>query len=113
MTNESAEEVTKMPKAQEFLFAVVGVGDLTIEKVAGLRDVVADRKVGGDLYKDFIKRGRTLSKKIRTSAATKQALAQTKTARTQVKGAATSVTKAVRANAAATRKAAAKAAKAS
>ena len=102
-----------MPKTQDFLFAVVGVGDIAIEKAAGLREVVTDRNHSEKIYKDFIKRGRTLSKKIGSSAATKRAVSQTKTARTQIKGAATSVTKAVRANATATRKAASKAAKAS
>src|SRR4051812_34884757 len=102
-----------MPKTQDLLYVVVGVGDIAIEKAAGLREVVTDRKHSEKIYKDVIKRGRTLSKKIGSSTATKKAIAQTKTARTQVKGAATSVTKAVRANATATRKAATKAAKAS
>jgi hypothetical protein len=74
---------------------------------------VTDKKITQKLYKDFVKRGRTLSTRIKNSGPTKQALAQTKTARTQVKAAVTSVTKAVNANAKATRSAATKAAKAS
>ena len=101
-----------MPRTQELLYAVVGVGDFAVEKVASLREV-ADRTKSQKVYKDFVKRGRSLSKKISSSAPTKQAVAQTKTARSQVKGAATSVTKAVRAIVTATRKAATKAAKAS
>ena len=99
-------------KSQELLYAVVGVGDFAIDKVKGVTQL-ADRKKTEKLYKDFVKRGRTLSTKIRNSAPTKRAVAQTKTARTQVKSAATSVGKAVRANAKATRTAASKAAKAS
>ena len=101
-----------MPKTQELLYAVVGAGDYTLEKVRNVSKV-ADRKVTQKVYKDFVKRGRTLSTRIKNSGPTKQALAQTKTARTQVKSAVTSVTKAVNANAKATRSAATKAAKAS
>ena len=99
-------------KSQELLYAVVGAGDFALDKVKGVTRY-ADRKQTEKLYKDFVKRGRTLSTKIRNSAPTKKAVSQTKTARTQVKAAATSVGKAVRANAKATRTAASKAAKAS
>lgn len=99
-------------KSQELIYAVVGAGDFALDKVKGVT-ALADRKKTEKLYKDFVKRGRTLSTKIRNSAPTKRAVAQTKTARTQVKAAATSVGKAVRANAKATRTAASKAAKAS
>ena len=101
-----------MARTQELLYAFVGVGDFAVEKVKGLRDLT-DRKRTEKAYKDFVKRGRTLSKRIGNSAPTKQAIAQTKTARAQVKAATTSVTKAVRANAKATQSAAKKAAKAS
>lgn len=98
-----------MPKTQELLYAVVGAGDFTVQKVKDL----ADRKQSEKVYNDFVTRGRTISKKIRNSAPTKNAVAQTKTARAQVKAAATSVRKAVRADAKATKSAAAKTAKAS
>jgi hypothetical protein len=101
-----------MAKTEEILYAVVGAGDFAVEKATNLRNVV-DRNKTEKIYKDFIKRGRTLSKRISNSAPTKQAVAQTKTARSQVKAAATSLTKPVRANATATRSAAGKAAKAS
>src|SRR5687767_15450409 len=91
-----------MAKAQELIYAVVGVGDLAIEKASGLTKIT-DLKSTQKAYDDFIKRGRTFSKKIQNSAATKQALAQTKTARSQIKAASTSVTKAVQANVEATR----------
>lgn len=86
-----------MAKTQEFLYAVVGAGDYAVDKARKLRDI--DTKSATTVYKDFVKRGEKLSKKIRNSAPSKQAVAQTKTARTQVKSAATSVTKAIRANA--------------
>jgi hypothetical protein len=101
-----------MPKTQELFYAVVGAGDYTLEKVRNVSKVT-DSKTTKKLYKDFVKRGRTLSTRIKNSAPTKQAIAQTKTARTQVKSAVTSVSKAVNANARATRTAATKTAKAS
>jgi hypothetical protein len=100
-----------MAKAQELVYAVVGAGDFAIDKVKDAGKF--DRKKTEKLYKDFVKRGRTLSTKIRNSAPSKRAVAQTKTARSQVKAAATSVGKAVGANAKATRSAASKASKAS
>ena len=87
-----------MAKTQELLYAVVGAGDFALEKAKNVTKV-ADRKTTTKLYKDFVKRGRGLSTKVRNSAPTKQAVAQTKTARTQIKAATTSLTKAVRANA--------------
>jgi hypothetical protein len=108
---EAGKEVTQMAKAQEFVYAVVGAGDFAIDKVKDAGKF--DRKKTQKLYKDFVKRGRTLSTKISNSAPTKQAVAQTKAARSQVKAAATSVGKAVGANAKAGRSAAGKASKAS
>ena len=86
-----------MAKTQEFLYALVGAGDLAIDKARNLRNI--DMKSATTVYGDLVSRGQSLSKKIRSSAPSKQAVAQTKTARTQVKAAATSVSKAVRANA--------------
>ena len=97
-----------MPKTQELLYAVVGAGDFALERAKSL----TDRESAAKLYKDFVKRGRGLSTKIKSSAATKQAIAQTRTARSQVKAAATSASKAVRADAKAARSAASKSAKA-
>ncbi|MGH2751447.1 MAG: hypothetical protein ACRDK3_11345 [Actinomycetota bacterium] len=96
-----------MARAQELLYAVVGVGDFAVEKTKDL----TDRKTTTRAYKDFVKRGRTLSTKIKSSAPTKQAFAQTHNARTQAKAAATSATRAVRANAKAARSATTKTAK--
>lgn len=92
-------------KTQELVYAVIGAGDYALEKVGNVRKVT-DRKVTTKFYNDFVKRGRTLSTRIKNSGPTKRAVAQTKTARTQVKAAATSVTKAVRADANATKSAA-------
>lgn len=91
-----------MAKGQEILYAIIGVGDLAVEKATSFPRL-ADRSSTQKAYDDFIKRGRSFSKKIRTSAATKRAMEQTKTARTQVKAATTSVSKAIQANVQATR----------
>jgi hypothetical protein len=101
-----------MTKAQELMYAVVGVGDLALEKARNAGKL-ADRKASQKVYRDLVKRGRTLSTGIRNSGPTKQAVAQTKSARTQVKSAATSVGKAVRANTKATKSAASKTSSAS
>jgi hypothetical protein len=93
-----------MDKAQELLYAVVGAGDLAVEKAKGL----SDRDQTTKIYKDLVKRGRTLSTKIKSSGPTKRAIEQTRTARSQAKAAATSATKAVRANSKAARSATAK-----
>jgi hypothetical protein len=102
-----------MAKGQEFIYAIVGIGDLAVEKAATLPKLAADRTRTQEAYGDFVKRGRTFSKKIRNSAATKRAMEQTKTARTQIKAATTSVQKAVQANVEATRSIAQRFAKAS
>ena len=100
-----------MPKAENFVYAVVGAGDFAVEKVKNVSQI--DRKKSEKLYKDFVKRGQKLSTSIKNSRPTKRAVEQTKVARTQVKSAATSVRKAVGANAKATKSAAGKATKAS
>jgi hypothetical protein len=101
-----------MPKTQEIVYALVGVGDFAAEKVRGVR-TIADRKATQKVYKDFVKRGRGLSKKVGSSAPTKHAVAQTRAARAQVKAATTSVRKAVRLDARAAGSAVRKTAKAS
>jgi len=113
-----SKEVRFMPKtkkavtAQDALYAVVGAGDFIMNKAVSARKA-ADRKTAQKFYKDFVKRGRTLTGKVRNSGTTKQAIAQTKAARSQVKAAATSVRKAARADAKATKNAASKTAQAS
>jgi len=87
-----------MANTQELFYAFVGLGDATVERIKGISIAPPDRKKTQKLYKDFVKRGRSLSSRIKTSAPTKQAISQTKAARTQVKAAATSVTKAVAAS---------------
>ena len=84
-----------MANTQELFYAFVGLGDATIDTITSIS--VPDRKSTQKMYKDFVKRGRSLSTRIKNSAPTKQAVEQTKTARTQVKAAATSVTKALQA----------------
>lgn len=99
-------------KADRLLYAVIGVGDLAVDKVRSVGKL-ADPKARRKTYNDLVKRGRSLSTRVVDSAPTRQAMAQTKTARAQVRAAATSVTKAARLNANATKSAAAKTAKAS
>ena len=100
-----------MDKTQELVYAVVGAGDFAIEKARSITKI--DRKASQKLYKDFIKRGRTVSRRVSTAAPTKRAIEQTKTARSQIKAATTSVAKAVRLDAKAARGAATKVSKAS
>jgi superfamily II RNA helicase len=83
-----------MPNAQEVLYALVGAGDFTVQKVKDLSQI--DAKSSQEIYEDFVKRGKSLSTKVRNSAPTKRAIEQTRTAQTQVKAAATSVGKAVK-----------------
>jgi hypothetical protein len=101
-----------MATTQELFYAVVGAGDLAVEKVRGLGKLT-DKKATRKYYRDFIKRGKALTTTVKNSAPTKRAVEQTKTARTQVKAATTSIGKAVRLNARATQNAVKKTAKAS
>lgn len=101
-----------MPKFENVLYAVVGAGDLALEKALSARDIV-DRDRNQAVYKDFVARGRNLSRRITGARPTKQAVHQTKVARSQVRAAATSVRKAVDANARASRAAARKTVKVS
>lgn len=101
-----------MAKTQEIVYALVGAGDFAVEKALGVTKI-ADREASQKAYNDFIKRGRTLSRRVSNAAPTKRALEQTKTARAQVKAATTSVAKAVRLDAKAARNAATKVSKAS
>ena len=97
-----------MSKGKEILYAVVGAGDFTVEKVRSVRKIVDPA-----VYTDFVARGRDLTGRIGKAAPTKHAVERTRTARSQAKAAATSVRKAVKANATAARSAAGKVAKAS
>ena len=90
------------------MYAVIGAGDLAVEKVRDARKIVDP-----SVYSDLVGRGRDLTGRIAKAAPTKKAVDRTRTARSQAKAAATSVRKAVRANATAARSAAEKVAKAS
>lgn len=96
------------PRIAQLAYAVVGAGDLALEKARSVRNVVDP-----DMYGDLVARGRDLTGCIRKAAPTRQAVARTRTARSQAKAAATSVRKALRANATAARSAAEKVARAS
>jgi hypothetical protein len=85
--------VKQVTKAQEVLYAVVGAGDYAAEKVTGVRSLV-DRKANQKRYRDFIKRGRSVSTKVKNSKPVKEVASQTEPARKQVEDAAKSVGKA-------------------
>ncbi len=93
-----ATKTTTKSRSSELLYAVVGAGDFALEKARNVPGIVTSQ-TRTKLYKDFVKRGRTLTRQIGTAAATRQAIDQVKTARSRVKAAGTSVTKAVRVNA--------------
>lgn len=83
-----------MANAQEVLYALVGAGDFTVQKVKDLSQI--DAKSSQEIYEDFVKRGKSLSTKVRNSAPTKRAIEQSRTAQTQGKATATSVGKAIK-----------------
>ena len=82
-----------MAKAQELIYAVVGAGDYAVDKVKNVRKV-ADRKANQKLYRDFIKRGRTVSTKVKNAPTTQKVAAQTEPVRNKAEDAFKSVTKA-------------------
>lgn len=82
-----------MSKAQEIIYAVVGAGDFAVDKVKNVTSI-ADRKANEKRYRDFVKRGRTLSTKVKNSTPGKQIAAQTEPVKTQVEDAFKTVTKA-------------------
>lgn len=86
-----------MAKTQELLYAVVGAGDFALDKVKGFKRF-AERDTNQKLYKDFVKRGRKLSTRIKNSNPTKQVRAQADVARKQVNEAAKGVQKAIGVN---------------
>ncbi|MFN2388259.1 MAG: hypothetical protein ABR575_01430 [Actinomycetota bacterium] len=101
-----------MTNTKDVLYAVVGAGDLIVDKARAFRSVT-DAAGVEKVYGELVARGHNLTERIRRAAPTKQAVAQTKVARSQVKAAATSIGKAVRSDAKAARSAAGKVAKAS
>lgn len=82
-----------MARAQELMYAVVGVGDFAVDKAKNVRKYT-DPKTSEKYYKDFVKRGRKISTKVKNSKTGKQVSAQTETARAKVEDAAKSVGKA-------------------
>lgn len=82
-----------MAKAQEIIYAVVGAGDFAVDKVKTV-GTIADRKANQKRYRDFVKRGRTLSTKVKNSTPGKQIAAQTEPVKVQVEDAFKTVTKA-------------------
>lgn len=86
-----------MAKAQELIYAVVGAGDFAVDKAKNVKKF-ADRKKNEKLYKDFVKRGRTISTKVKNSKPGKQFTAQTETVKKQATDAAKNVTKALGVN---------------
>ncbi len=82
-----------MSKAQEVVYALVGAGDFAVEKVTNVKKI-ADRRNNSKVYKDFVKRGRSVSTKVKNSTAGKQVAEQTEPVRAQVQDAVKTVGKA-------------------
>ena len=80
-------------KSQEIVYAVVGAGEAAVDKVKGLSRF-ADKKKNEKLYNDFVKRGRTVSTKVRNTKPAKQFRVQTDTVKEKATDAAKTVTKA-------------------
>jgi hypothetical protein len=80
-------------RSQEIVYAVVGAGEAAVDKVKGLSRF-ADKKKNEKLYNDFVKRGRTVSTKVRNTKPAKQFRVQTDTVKEKATDAAKTVTKA-------------------
>lgn len=100
-------------EARKPFYAVVGAGDLAVEKtrdlpggVVATATAIVPRTTAlvselpaklGTVYGELVERGQKLFGSIRRQSATEVAVAQVKTARSQAKGAATSASKAAKA----------------
>ncbi|MGI8407875.1 MAG: hypothetical protein ACR2L3_05135 [Actinomycetota bacterium] len=82
-----------MANAQEIMYAVVGAGDFAVDKVKTISSI-ADRKANQKRYRDFVKRGRSISTKVKSSKHGKQIAAQAEPVKVQVEDALKTVTKA-------------------
>ena len=69
-----------MAKTQELLYAVIGAGDFAVDKARNVKKL-ADRKTNEKLFKDFVKRGRAISTKVKNSKPGKQIKVQSETVR--------------------------------
>ncbi len=92
-----------MADMRKALYAVLGTGQLAVEKAKGLFKrarsfVKTQRKDSAKNYRDLVRRGERIIGSIRRSEPVKRATAQTKAAQRQAKAAATSIRKAVRAD---------------
>jgi hypothetical protein len=89
-----------MEQWKKAYYAVLGTGDLAVEKGLGLVDRARSvRKIDGDdvsqAYTDLAKRGEKVFRKVSRSKPAKRAAEGTKQASRQLKGAVTSVRKAL------------------
>jgi hypothetical protein len=89
-----------MQQVKKAYYAVLGTGDLAVEKSLGLVERAKDvRKIGGDdvseAYTGLAKRGEKVIKKVTRSKPAKRAAEGTRQASRQLKGAVTSVRKAL------------------
>jgi hypothetical protein len=95
------EVTTKMDQLKKAPFAIIGTGDLAVEKAAELYGRAssfgrqARRTDPGQVYDGLAGRGEALVKRIQRSKTAKRAVEGTKQATRQVKGAVTSIRKAV------------------
>lgn len=86
-----------MAKAKQLMYVVVGAGDFAVDKVKNVRKLT-DPKYNERYYNDFLKRGRSISTKVRNSGPGKQITAQTDTVKEKATDAAKQVTKALGVN---------------
>lgn len=89
-----------MQQVKKAYYAVLGTGDLAVEKSLGLVERAKGvRKIGGDdvseAYTHLAKRGERVIRKVTRSKPAKRAAEGTRQASRQLKGAATSVRKAL------------------
>jgi hypothetical protein len=89
-----------MEQVKKAYYAVLGTGDLAVEKTVELAGRAKDiRKLGGDdvsqAYTELAKRGERVIRKVSRSKPAKRAAEGTKQASRQLKGAVTSVRKAL------------------
>jgi len=88
-----------MDQLKKAPYAILGTGDVAVEKAKDLFGKARAVKIGGPeivgVYEGLADRGQTLAKKLQRSRPAKRAVEGTKQASRQLKGAATSIRKAL------------------
>lgn len=86
-----------MAKTQDVFLALVGVGDLAVEKARNL-PALAERVKTQQYFDDFVTRGRAVQRTVKNSTTGKQILRQTDVAREQVREVTKSIEKSLGVN---------------